>query len=321
MILKPINGTWFEFRHHNTAEGVFWNEACEKFTDEQWEAKVDEIAALGMKYIVLMASSLVYEGGSHSYFDTDIYPLAPLAAKDPIGALMRAAKRNNIKVFMSCGYYGEWSEPKVNMVDLGVQKRAFKAMERLVELYGDNSAFYGWYLPDETDINPYFSDLFMDYINRYAKFGRELLPASKVLIAPYGTNHLKADDKYISQLERIDADFVAYQDEVGVEKATYDETPRFYEALRKAHDKAGRSALWADVELFEFTGKVYQSSLKSAPFERIEKQIQSVSPYVDEILVYQYQGMMNSPDSKAFCGHPDSLKLYNEYKAWLENIK
>ena len=44
---KPIVGTWFEFWHHNIAEGKYWNPVCWHFTAEQWEAKVDEIAPWG----------------------------------------------------------------------------------------------------------------------------------------------------------------------------------------------------------------------------------------------------------------------------------
>ncbi len=58
------------------------------------------------------------------------------------------------------------------------------------------------------------------------------------------------DDKYVKQLESLDVDVVAYQDEVGVQKSTPDETPKFYEGLRKAHDRAQRAAMWADVEDF-----------------------------------------------------------------------
>ena len=32
---KPITGSWFEFLHHNTAEGKYWNEtitACLLYT-------------------------------------------------------------------------------------------------------------------------------------------------------------------------------------------------------------------------------------------------------------------------------------------------
>ena len=72
-MLKPITGTWFEFQHHNIPEGKYWNPICRWFTDEQWEAKVDEIAELGMKYIVLLTTAQVYDDRAFSYFKTDIY--------------------------------------------------------------------------------------------------------------------------------------------------------------------------------------------------------------------------------------------------------
>ncbi len=319
-MLKPINGTWFEFWHHNIPEGKYWNPICRTFSDEQWETKVDEIASLGMKYIVLMCSSLVYEEYAESYFKTDIYPFADMASKDPMGALMRAAERNGIKVFVSVGFYGTWTNTVDNMTSDAVRGRAFRAMEQLFALYGNSPAFAGWYLPDETCIAPCFSDDFVKYCNTYAAFGRSLKKDSQILIAPYGTNILVADDKYISQLENLDVDIIAYQDEIGVRKSTPDQTAAYYEALRKAHDKAGRSALWADMEVFEFEGDVYRSALLPAEMSRIERQLQSISPYVDEVLIYQYQGMFNKPGTTAFCGHPDSIRLYNDYVKYLEKL-
>ena len=114
-------------------------------------------------------------------------------------------------------------------------------------------------------------------------------------------------------------DFIAYQDEVGVRKSSTEETPRYYEALRRAHDKAGRAALWADVELFNFQGETYQSPLLPAPFERIRRQLEAVSPYVDRILAYQYQGMLSRPGSAAFAGAPESARLYEDYMAWRDS--
>lgn len=38
----------------------------------------------------------------------------------------------------------------------------------------------------------------------------------------------------------------------------------------------------------------------------------------DKVLVYQCQGIMNKPGSKAPAGHPDATKLYTEYVNWLE---
>ena len=116
---------------------------------------------------------------------------------------------------------------------------------------------------------------------------RLLIPDKKTLIAPYGTNLVWANNKYIRQLTELDVDFIAYQDEVGVRKTKVDKTKRLFEKLRIAHDKAGRSELWADIELFDFEGLVYKSALIPAPFERIQKQIENVAPYVDKILGYQ----------------------------------
>lgn len=315
-MLKPITGTWFEFHHHNLPEGVYWNPLCRQFSDRQWETKVEEMASLGLTYIVLMASAMVYRDSCEAYFKTDIYPHAEMGATDPIEALLRAADRHNMKVFIGAGFYGFWQDTLRNMTDPDVTKRAFRAMEQLYALYGHHPSFYGWYLPDELGICPYYSNEFIRYTNLYTAHGKSFDPKLQVLIAPYGTNMLKADDAFISQLERLNCDVIAYQDEIGVRKSTTDQTPVYYEALRKAHDKAGRAALWADMEVFEFEGDVYSSALLPASMERIERQIKSIAPYVDEILMYQYLGMFNKPDTTAFCGHADSTRLYTEYANW-----
>lgn len=308
--MKKINGTWFEFQHHNVPEGKYWNPTCLEFTDEQWRTKIREIDSLGMKYIVLLCTALY----DKAYFKTDIYPRFELKALDPIEAILDEADKCGMKIFMSAGFYGTWTETYNNMVSEEVTKRAFRAMDELFALYGHHDSFYGWYLPDESWIGGYFDEDFMKFINKYTAHARTLKKDFKNLIAPYGTKDTIPDDKYVKQLESIDIDFIAYQDEVGVQKTTSLETPRFYEGLRKAHDKAGRSALWADMEVFAFEEKVYKSALLPAPIERIEGQLKAVSPYVDEVLIYQYMGLMNQPGTTAFCGHETSTKLYEDYK-------
>ena len=81
-----------------------------------------------------------------------------------------------------------------------------------------------------------------------------------------------------------------------------------YERLRRAHDRVPQRALWADVEVFGWEGPANKqtSPLIPAPFERVLAQLEAVSPFVDKILMYQYQGLMNRPGSRAFAGHPDS---------------
>ena len=309
---KPIVGTWFEFWHHNIAEGKYWNPICRHFTAEQWEAKVDEIASVGMKYIVLLATGIGYDDSFECYFHTDLAPFADMACKDPIGALLKAADRNGIKVFVSTGFYGNWTHTMENMTSPEVTARAFKAMEQLWAQYGSHESFYGWYYPDETCIDGHFHPAFLEYVNRYSARARKIAPGTKTLIAPYGTNILKADAEYVEQLKNLDVDIVAYQDEIGVRKSKPEDTAAYYRALREAHDAAGRSALWADMEVFQFEAQVYRSALLPATMERVERQIESIAPYVDEILCYQYQGMFNRPGTIAYCGHPDSVRFYEE---------
>lgn len=318
-MIKRITGTWFEFHHHNLPEGIYWNPTCRQFTDAQWEEKIGEMDSIGLKYIVLMASAMVYPDSCEAYFDTDIYPRAAMAASDPMEALFRAADRHGMKVFIGTGFYGFWQDTYNNMTSPEVTKRAFKAMEQLYAQYGHHTSFYGWYLPDELGIAPYYPNEFIRYTNLYTAHGKSFDRTLQVLIAPYGTNMLKADDCFVSQLERLDCDIIAYQDEIGVRKSHPHETPAYYESLRIAHDKAARAALWADMEVFEFEGDVYQSALIPASMERIERQIQSIAPYADEILIYQYLGLFNKPGTSAFCGHPQSTRLYSDYATWLKN--
>lgn len=307
--MKKLTGTWFEFHHHNQPEGVYWNPACAAFTDAQWREKVSEIASLGMKYIVLMCTALY----DKAFFKTDIYDRFELQAVDPIEALLSQADAEGIKVFMGAGFYGDWTHTYENMTSPEVTKRAFRAMEQLFALYGTHESFYGWYLPDEEWINGWYGEDFIKYINLYTAETRKYRSDFKNIIAPYGTKDAVPDDKFVAQLEKIDIDFVAYQDEVGVRKSTPLVTPGYYEGLRKAHDKAGRSRLWVDMEVFEFESEVYRSALIPASIDRIKTQIEAVSPYADEILIYQYLGLMNKPGTGAFCGHPGSEKLYTDY--------
>ena len=314
-LIKPISGTWFEFRHHSQAEGKYWNPACQEFTGEQWREKIEEISGTGMEYIVLMASAI----NSEAYYQSSIFPNAGLTCENPIEILLSQADKCGIKVFMSNGFYGDWRQARRNISDKTVINRSLKAMNELTEQFGHHQSLYGWYMPEETCIIRHFSKKFISYVNLCCEEARRLNPNNKTLIAPYGTSLAKADAKYVKQLESMAVDYIAYQDEIGVKKTTAENSAGHFEKLKLAHDQAGRSALWADIELFDFEGMVYRSALLPADFSRIQKQLKAVSPYVDTVLAYQYQGMMNKPGSGAFAGHSSSEKLFGDYTEWLNN--
>jgi hypothetical protein len=310
--IKPIVGSWFEFQHHAPVEGVDWNPACARFTAAQWDAKIKEMADAGLEYLVLMATAVYYR----SFYETHIYPKWKLACPDPMEAVLAAADKYKVKFFIGGGFYGDWTKDNTITDPVGSRKR-LQSIEEVARIYGHHPSFYGWYWPDEACINPHYSPEFIQYVNTNSRLARELKPHAPIMIAPYGTRIAIPDDQYVRQLDAMDVDIVAYQDEVGVQKSKVTETAAFYEGLRKAHDRAQKAKIWADIELFQFEGEVYNSALMPAPFDRVLRQLEAVSPWVDKILVYQYQGMMNKPDSVAFAGCPESAKLYSDYRNWL----
>ena len=322
-MIKKINGTWLEFHHLGLPEGKYFNPMTHEFSKEQWIEKVHEIHSLHMKYIIIMEVANFDGKDYHEvYYPSKLYDVTKeIKCENPIEVILSECDKLGIKVFMSVGFYSNWWHAFDNMVDENAFVRAFAGMDEIHNLYGHHKSFYGWYYPDESQISHYMDEEFITYVNRYTKKVHELNPEYKTLIAPYGTCKLVADDGYIEQLRRLDVDFVAYQDEVGVKKTDETKTAQFYKNLKRAHDIANRSKLWADVEVFTFEGDVYKSALLPAPIERIKKQLEAVSPYVEEILIFEYQGMMNKPGTIAFCGHPDSIQLYRDYKKLLDTIE
>lgn len=315
-MIKPIEGAWIEFRHHSAMEGKYYNPALRKFTREQWQTMIRDMHRLGMDTAVLTCTSLVYEDEAESFAPVDLFPNPEdLGCPDALDAVMEELEKLGMHIFLALGFYGLWTDPEGNMTNPEVDQRAFRAADILYARYRGYRCFEGWYLPDETEAGPYFKELFIDYVNRYAKKLRALDPSKKILIAPYGTNKISTDEVFVDQLRRLDCDYVAYQDEVGVRKSKETETAEYYRRLREAHDRAGRSRLWADIEMFDFEGKAYGSALVPARIERIEKQIASVSPWVEKVLCYAYPGLLSRPGSVTNYGTDEPSRLYAEYEA------
>jgi hypothetical protein len=157
-------------------------------------------------------------------------------------------------------------------------------------------------------------------MNDCAKIAKSLTPKGVNLIAPYNIKAEKCDDNFVKQLEGMDIDIIAYQDGVGVNHTKLGEPAIYFEHLHKAHQKAGRSKIWADMELFYFEDKT-KGNLLPADFDtRILKQMEDLSPFVEKILCYQYIGCMNKPGTTAYAGHEnkESERLYKQYKSWCD---
>ncbi len=308
---KPIKGSWISIwwddRRH-----FYWNDACLNYTAQQWELAVKEVAEIGMEYLVLLAIGK----DSKAFYDTPLLPKLRMKCADPIGAMLTAADKCGVKFFLSSDWYGPWDYQCLH--DPARVRARFQMMQEIAQQYGHHRSFYGWYWPNEAALGPYFTEDFIAYVNACSREARRLTPRARTLIAPYGTNKAVCDDRFARQLEQLDVDIVAYQDEVGCLRMTPAQSAAAFETLRRAHDRVPQRALWADVETFAWEGPPNKptSPLIPAPFSRVQEQLAAVSPFVDKILIYQYQGLMNKPGSPAFAGHPDSTRLYTEYGRW-----
>lgn len=304
--LDKIEGSWFEFQHHSFDEGKYWNADLLKFTAEQWDDKIREIAETGMRYLVLLDVA-VY---GKSFYPSQLLPKFEMGCEDPLETVLAAADKYGIKFFISNDYFGNWRDSREMMTDQKVIALRKKAVEEVASKYAHHDSFYGWYYPNETGIHGHYEDFFIKYVNDCSADVAKVTPKLKTLIAPYGTRNIEYGDRFVKQLDELNVDFIAYQDEIGVEKTKIEESGAIFERLQKMHQKSGRSQLWADVEVFQFSGEVYRSEAVSASAERVIKQLEAVAPHVEKILIYQYIGLINKPDSKSFAGRPQSAQLY-----------
>jgi len=312
---KPIIGSWFEFEHHNQLGARYWNQALPRFTTEQWKTLVFEMHEIGLEYLSLL--SVAYDG--KAYYPSALQPRHDFVCEDPLEAVLSAADECGIKFFVSNDYWADWTQVEQAMKDETIWRIREKGMEEIAEKYSHHKSFYGWYYPNESELRPIFDDFAVEYVNRCSKIARSLTPHALTMVSPYGTQYIRMNDPYIRQLEQLDVHIIAYQDEVGVHKIKVGETGKHFEDLYKMHAKAGRARLWADVEIFDFENEIYRSPGIPASFERVLRQIADVSPYVEHIMIYQYEGMMNKPGTSAFAGHKDSEKLYSDYVQWLRS--
>jgi len=308
--MKAISGTWLDFYHPNPYEGDTWNATTQQFTADDWSIKIEEMAEVGMDTFVLLNVAL----HGKSFYPSEAIPLRwDLVCGDPIEALLTAGDRLGLSFYIGLGFF---TTPIMGSLSVRGDRNdlRYAVADELSRRYGRHRSFAGWYFPVEAAIFTYFPEEYIAYANELADYCRRIGP-QKVLIAPYGTRSINGDDRFVAQLRALEVDYIAYQDEIGVDRTTFEAVEETFARLREAHDKAGKP-LWADLELFRFQGKV----LMPGSFERVERQLSILSEYADKVLCYQYLGMMNKPGSSAYAGHETSVALYEAYAARIKQL-
>ncbi len=286
----PISGTFINLAYQDV-RNKYTNPLDQDDTDPQvWSAKIAEMKAMGMEYLVFMA--VANEG--KAFYPSELMDLQyPSWRKSPVDAIMDAAASHGMKVFMSTGWAKDQDD---NLRDPKIKGRQLEMMEELAGIYREHPAFYGWYLPVEDCLGPVLTDYAVEAVNALTARARELTPSAKILISPYGIFNSDFDDpRYEQQILRLNVDIIAYQDEVGCVREKYPLTRlrENWKKLRTIHDKSDIE-MWANCESFTWERGTNDrtSALIPASFSRLlSQQAAATAGGVDRIISFMMCGI------------------------------
>lgn len=312
----PVTGSWINLFYQDVRNKYTNPENMDNTSPELWKAKVNQMHRMGIEYIVFMA---VANDGLADY-PSKIMPHAyPLGKQSPVCAIMEQAEKCGMKVFLSIG----WAENQDdNLKRPEILARQLAIMEELAEIYGNNSAFYGWYLPVEDCLGPVLPETSVKAVNSLVQRAKNLTPGKKTMISPYGFFCSEFDNPLFAQrISQLEVDIIAYQDEVGCVRENFP-MPRLREnwmKIRAIHDAAGIE-LWANCELFtwEKGTNSRSSALIPAAMPRIASQLQAASAAgVSRIISFMTCGIFDDGSDDFTLGQPAlSLRAWRDYEDW-----
>lgn len=148
----PITGSWINLAYKDV-RNKYTNPANFDNNDPKlWEAKVREMAEMGLEYLVFMEVA----NDGKAYYPSKLMPWHyTKGVKSPVDAILDEAAKHNVKVFMSTGWAQNQDD---NLQDPAIKKLQLQIMDELAALYKNHKAFYGWYLPVEDCICPVFAE-------------------------------------------------------------------------------------------------------------------------------------------------------------------
>eukprot|EP01043_Picozoa_sp_COSAG02_P048181 COSAG02_NODE_4708_length_5066_cov_9.251307_3_plen_662_part_00 len=313
--LKPIRGSFLDIQYDGRLK--YANEVTLELSCAAWAGKVEEMASFGLEFLIFQA---VHDDRFGAYYNSSVHSRWAGACPDAVGVIMRAAAEHGMKVWLSCEYTKTDAD---GVSDPELMQGRYTIMKELVAGgYTELPSFHGWYFSSEaylTDTTPpheeanlpapaptppagcraCFPDTFMIYINTMSNWSKTLTPAARKFVSPYGTWTATHSPAFIKQLQQLDVDVVAYQDEVGCvrNELPVELSRAAFRNLAVAHSSPGTPALWANVESFTWEGvpNFASSALIPAPFPRILAQLDAVTPFVENIITFTVEAIYQPP--------------------------
>lgn len=327
---QRIDGTWAGIYHWSEEEGKLWNSDIKNLSDSQWGEIVKGMHEIKMDIIVIQEVFRNQEYvGKHSietdgyqgkaFYPSSLYPeRMPIAAKDPVEAILSEADKNGMSVFLGVGLYA-WFD--YTPASLEWHKKTAK---ELWDKYGHHESFYGWYVSEEIagSLEPWEKDKkkaeirekeICSFFKEFKSYCVQLAPDKPVMLATNSFYILKAIDTYPQLLSSLDIlcpfGFARMpEDDLSGRDAAM--------VLQQLCDNAN-SHLWLDLEIFSFDD---EGGLYPRPMEEVIGDLERFSNF-EKILCYQYPGLLNNPNMSVPLGGQKAVTLYLDYKKYIENLK
>ena len=288
--IKPLRGTFLQLDGANLS-----------WTDAQWEQEIRAMKKLGMDTLIICATAQ----DTYAFCRLSEYPLwAKCGTDDPLQALLDLSQKHGIKVYV--GLYA-WGWEKQGTADFAeFARRCIVISDEVWHRYGKHPAFVGWYVlnwemgnvPDENNVA-------VKAYRRVVPHLRCLSPKMPIITAPYFTidcDPATFESGWRKLLPLLDVDILSMQDGVGCGRnLTPENVKPYFEGMMRACKDSGVE-FWADVEIFDSVPE-----WKPAQVERVVRQMESVSPYVEKIVVFEF----NHYYSPVRCG-PEGMQALSK---------
>ncbi len=324
---RTIDGAWIGLIHWSPEEAKYWYSDIVKLTDQDWRQQIQGMHGLGMDTVIVQQvfqnqeyygrndiATTGYKGKAN--YPSELYPgRSPIAAHDPLEAILSQGDALGMHVFVGVGMYA-WFDFSAASLDWHK-----KVAGELWRRYGHHPSFYGWYVSEETygslipDQGEPAKDRYRAEITRFfAEFQaycRSLAPEKPVMLAPNAHGLMKSQDVWPQVLAHIDVLCPFAFARMPEGDVTGEQAAAIYLRMcQRTH-----THLWLDLEAFSFEGK----ALIPRPIAEIKQDLSQFSVF-EKIICYQYTGIFNAPDTRIKPGGDRTVTLYNDYLKYLESI-
>lgn len=326
---KRIGGAYLGFYHWSEEEGKYWNPDLRRLDDDGWRSLVRSMHRLGMDILVVQETfrNQAYVGQhaltadsypGKAFYPSKLYPSRmPLAARDPLEAVLSEADRLGMQVFVGVGLFAWFDFSPESLV---WHKRV---AQELWEMYGEHESFYGFYLSEESagNLDNGASDLatrtlrkkaIVNFFGGMKAWCEQLAPGKPLMLSTNSMEVPAGADTYPELLKHLDILCPFGFARMPPSDLTGPEAARL---LQGFCDAAG-AHLWFDLEAFLFNE---DRSLYPRDLEGIVRDLQLFDGF-EKVLCYQYPGVFSDPAGVRI-GEEKTVVLYRRYREYLEKLR